>query len=184
MWYKDIKKEISDRIKSVCKLYKLKMILRDPSVRGPKYTIGLSVINESQNPFTRRGVILIQRDIKRYTQDLENDFKISLSSCRYTAFEFSLKILIEQKIQRSKDDEKILSQKIGFTQNILGMKFSHKNEEYEISDIRLKNYKYPVIVKRKDGALYKYPVTLIKNSLGGDKIINRNANLDSLLEDL
>lgn len=76
-----------------------------------------------------------------------------------------------------------LCRKIGFTQNVVGMKFHGKNGIYEITDIKPRNSSYPVIAKASTGESYKYSVAHIKKLIGGDKIINRNANLDKLIND-
>lgn len=76
-----------------------------------------------------------------------------------------------------------LCRKIGFTQNVMGMRFNGKNGVYEIVDIKPRNRSYPVIAKASTGETYKYSVAHIKKLIGGDKIINRNANLDRLIND-
>ena len=76
-----------------------------------------------------------------------------------------------------------LCKRIGFTQNVVGMKFHGKNGIYEIIDIKPRNRSYPVIAKASTGESYKYSVAHIKRLIGGDKIINRNANLDKLIND-
>ena len=49
-------------------------------------------------------------------------------------------------------------------------------------DIKTKNRTYPIIAKQVSGVkTYKYSVDQIKRLIGGDKIINRNANLDKLI---
>ena len=61
------------------------------------------------------------------------------------------------------------------------MQFHGTNGVYEITDIKTKNRKYPVIAISTNGNSYKFSVDHIKRLIGGDKIINRNANLDKLL---
>jgi hypothetical protein len=61
------------------------------------------------------------------------------------------------------------------------MDFSGKNGIYKITEIKLANRKYPVIATNSEGKLYKFTTESIKSYLGGDKIINRNANLNSLV---
>jgi hypothetical protein len=71
---------------------------------------------------------------------------------------------------------------MGFTQNIIGMQFTGTNGVYEITEIKTRNRTYPVIAKSlSSGKSYKYSVNQIKSLIGGDKIINRNANLDKLV---
>jgi hypothetical protein len=76
-----------------------------------------------------------------------------------------------------------LSQRFGFTQNIVGMTFEHPRlTSVKITNIKPRNRKYPIIgYCKKDGKGYKFTKDQVKNYLGGDKLINRNANLDILL---
>jgi hypothetical protein len=75
-----------------------------------------------------------------------------------------------------------MSKALGFTQNIIGMSFKGVTcGEVTITDIKLKNHKFPVIGSTKDGKSYKFTVEQVKRYIGGDKIVNRNANLDKLL---
>jgi hypothetical protein len=62
------------------------------------------------------------------------------------------------------------------------MQFTGTNGVYEITEIKTRNRTYPVIAKSlSNGKSYKYSVNQIKSLIGGDKIINRNANLDKLV---
>jgi hypothetical protein len=71
---------------------------------------------------------------------------------------------------------------MGFTQNIVGMKFiSTTAGEVTITEIKTKSPKYKIIGVTKDGRGFKFTIDQVKRYLGGDKIINRNANLDKLL---
>ena len=86
-------------------------------------------------------------------------------------------------LDKSEKIEKVyesICKRLGFTQNIIGMKFDTNSMIYEITDIKTKNRKYPVIVKSPKGNSYKYSVDHIKRLIGGDKIINRNKNFQFL----
>jgi hypothetical protein len=62
------------------------------------------------------------------------------------------------------------------------MQFRGTNGVYEITEIKTRNRTYPVIAKSlSNGKMYKYTVNQVKALIGGDKIINRNANLDKLV---
>jgi hypothetical protein len=78
-----------------------------------------------------------------------------------------------------------LSKRFGFTQNIVGMTFEHRMlNTVKITHIKPRNRKYPIIgISSKDGKGYKFTKDQVKLYLGGDKLINRNANLDILLSD-
>ena len=72
---------------------------------------------------------------------------------------------------------------IGFTQNVISMTFDFRGDKYEITDIKTQNRKYPVIAtetRTKKG--YKFSVDTVKKLLGGDTQINRNKNLDKLVD--
>ena len=63
------------------------------------------------------------------------------------------------------------------------MQFYGTNGVYEIVDIKTKTRTYPVIAKSvSSGKQYKFAVEQIKRLIGGDKIINRTANLDKLIK--
>jgi hypothetical protein len=89
-----------------------------------------------------------------------------------------------EKTEAVGDVYKSICRRLGFTQNIIGMRFNGTNGVYEIVDIKTKNRTYPIIAKQVSGLkTYKYSVDQIKRLIGGDKIINRNANLDKLIGD-
>jgi len=88
---------------------------------------------------------------------------------------------IQNQLNKSSVFESICK-RLGFTQNIIGMQFQGTNGIYEVVDIKTRNRKYPVIAESKsDGKMYKFSTNHIKYLIGGDKIINRNANLDKLI---
>jgi len=74
-----------------------------------------------------------------------------------------------------------MCKKVGFTQNVIGMSFTQNGSLYRIVNIKTRNRKYPVIASSRLGGLYKFSTETVKLRLGGDKLINRNANLDKLL---
>ena len=87
-----------------------------------------------------------------------------------------------EKTEAVGDVYKAICRRLGFTQNIIGMRFHGTNGIYEIVDIKTKNRTYPIIAKSLTGVkMYKYSVNQVKVLIGGDKIINRNANLDKLI---
>lgn len=114
--------------------------------------------------------------------ELEEEVSFSIKHFNQTnidcSFEFSLK---------SKNDEvyKIeteLCKSVGFTQNVIGEVFKHNGLDYTIIEVRKRNRKYPIIAGR-NGNNYKFTVDYIKRQLGGDKLINRKANLEKLLSE-
>lgn len=74
-----------------------------------------------------------------------------------------------------------LCMKVGFTQNVIGLSFTQNGSLYRIVNIKTRNRKYPVIASSRLGGLYKFSVATVKRNLGGDQLINRNANLDKLI---
>ena len=74
-----------------------------------------------------------------------------------------------------------ICKRLGFTQNIIGMKFMSGKILMEIVDIKTRNRKYPILTTGSNGKSYKHTVGQVKTLIGGDKIINRNANLDKIL---
>lgn len=127
---------------------------------------------------------IIQEKIKKALAQIEKeeDVKISFGSARYNSafYQTQMKVSTTVKTEQVKDVYTSICKRLGFTQNIIGMQFNGPSGVYEIIDIRTRSPKYPIIA-RVGNKQYKYTVAQIKNLIGGDKIINRNANLDKLL---
>ena len=128
----------------------------------------------------------IQNRIKQaiFQIELEENVKIDFGTINYNKAFYTSKITVStlEKTEAVGDVYKAICRRIGFTQNIIGMRFHGTNGIYEIVDIKTKNRTYPIIAKSLTGAkMYKYSVNQIKSLIGGDKIINRNANLDKLI---
>jgi hypothetical protein len=116
--------------------------------------------------------------------EAEENVKIDFGSITYNKAFYSSKMTVRtlEKTEAVGDVYKAICRRLGFTQNIIGMRFNGTNGVYEIVDIKTKNRTYPIIAKSLTGVkMYKYSVNQIKNLIGGDKIINRNANLDKLI---
>jgi len=128
--------------------------------------------------------------IKKITKKLEELFKeiekeegvlITLENVKDSGLSFRTVICIKENDEKSRMLYEMACRKVGFTQNVIGMKFEGTNGIYEITDIKPNSRRYPVIAKSPSGDTYKYTVAHIKKLIGGDKIINRNANLDKLV---
>lgn len=128
--------------------------------------------------------------IKKITKKLEELFKeiekeegvlITLENVKDSGLSFRTVICIKENDEKSRMLYEMACRKVGFTQNVVGMKFEGTNGIYEITDIKPNSRRYPVIAKSPSGDTYKYTVAHIKKLIGGDKIINRNANLDKLV---
>lgn len=118
--------------------------------------------------------------------EAEENVKIDFGSISYNKAFYTSKMSVKtlEKTEAVGDVYKAICRRLGFTQNIIGMRFHGTNGIYEISDIKTKNRTYPIIAKQVSGIkTYKYSVDQIKKLIGGDKIINRNANLDKLIGD-
>ena len=116
--------------------------------------------------------------------EAEENVKIDFGSISYNKAFYSSKMTVKtlEKTEAVGDVYKAICRRLVFTQNIIGMRFHGTNGIYEIVDIKTKNRTYPIIAKSLTGAkMYKYSVNQIKSLIGGDKIINRNANLDKLI---
>ena len=116
--------------------------------------------------------------------EAEENVKIDFGSISYNKAFYSSKMTVKtlEKTEAVGDVYKAICRRLGFTQNIIGMRFHGTNGIYEIVDIKTKNRTYPIIAKQVSGIkTYKYSVDQIKRLIGGDKIINRNANLDKLI---
>ena len=129
--------------------------------------------------------------IKKINKRLEELFReiekeegvlITLENTKDSGLSFRTVICIKENNEKSHMLYEMACRKVGFTQNVIGMKFEDKNNGlYEITDIKPNSRRYPVIAKSPTGDTFKYTVSHIKKLIGGDKIINRNANLDKLV---
>jgi hypothetical protein len=129
----------------------------------------------------------IQQQLKKAIEKVEkdNNVKISFGNITYNNAYYTTKMKVISKDDSSEVSNvfELICKRLGFTQNIIGMQFKGRNGIFEIVDIKTRNHKYPVIAESKsDGKMYKYTVKHVKSLIGGDKIINRNANLDKLLQ--
>lgn len=130
----------------------------------------------------------IQKKLKEALAIIEKEenVKIEFGTISYNVAKYSTPMTVTTLDKNEKVDDvlRTLCKRLGFTQNIIGMQFYGSNGLYEIVDIKTKNRKYPVIAKSLSSSTqYKFSVSHIKNLIGGDKIINRNANLDKLIGD-
>lgn len=113
----------------------------------------------------------------------EENVTISFGNSRYNDSMYYTKMTVATilpKKEAMSQNEK-LSRSVGFTQNVIGMSFKYKSSIMEIVEIRTRNPKNPVIGKTKSGSCYKFTVEQAKRFLGGDKLINREANLNKLV---
>lgn len=134
----------------------------------------------------REKVISIQEKIKMAIAQIELDenVKIDFGTISFNPQKYSTSMTVTT-LEKSERVESVLERtcrSIGFTQNIIGMTFDFRGDKYEITEIKTKNRKYPVIateIRTKRG--YKFGVETIRKVLGGDEKINRDKNLDKLI---
>lgn len=130
----------------------------------------------------------IQKQLNKAIEKIEqeNNVKINFGSIRYNSayYTSTMKVVSNEKTEKVISVYESICRGLGFTQNIIGMQFQGTNGIYEIVDIKTRNRKYPIIAKSiRDNKMYKYTVQHVKILIGGDKIINRNANLDKLINE-
>lgn len=128
----------------------------------------------------------LQNKIKEAISQIckEENVEITFGNCSYNNAFYKTQMTVKSLDKNERVDSALsaLSKSIGFTQNVIGMKFvSPQLGSCEIVDIKTRNRKYPVICSSSNGKSYKLSVAKTKDYLGGDKIINRNSNLDKLV---
>ena len=136
---------------------------------------------------TREKIIQVQNKIKQAIAQIEKDenVKIDFGSLSFNPQKYSTSMTVST-LEKSERVESVLERTcraIGFTQNVISMTFDFRGDKYEITDIKTQNRKYPVIAtetRTKKG--YKFSVDTVKKLLGGDTQINRNKNLDKLVD--
>lgn len=137
---------------------------------------------------TREKILQVQNKIKEAIAQIEKDenVKIDFGTLSFNPQKYSTSMTVST-LEKSERVESVLERTcraIGFTQNVIGMTFDFRGDKYEITDIKTKNRKYPVIaVETRTKKSYKFSVDTIKKILGGDKLINRNKNLDKLIDE-
>lgn len=135
---------------------------------------------------TREKVLQVQNKIKEAIAQIEKDenIKIDFGSLSFNPQRYSTSMTVST-LEKSEKVESVLERtcrSIGFTQNVIGMSFDFRGDKYEITDIKTKNRKYPVIAtETRTKKSYKFSVDTIKRLLGGDSKINRDKNLDKLV---
>jgi len=135
---------------------------------------------------TREKVLQVQNKIKEAIAQIEKDenVKIDFGSLSFTPQRYSTSMTVST-LEKSEKVESVLERtcrSIGFTQNVIGMSFDFRGDKYEITDIKTKNRKYPVIAtETRTKKSYKFSIDTIKRLLGGDSKINRDKNLDKLV---
>ena len=136
---------------------------------------------------TSTKITAVQAKIKRAIAQIEKDENVTIKfgSCSYNSAYYGTKMTVTSN---DKGDEKVnsvytnLSKQYGFTQNIIGMEFSTgSGTKHKITEFRTRAPKFPIITMASDGKSYKFTVDQAKRYLGGDKLINRTANLDKLV---
>lgn len=127
----------------------------------------------------------VQAKIKAAIAKIEKEEGVSISfaSIKYNSAYYSttMKVSTTEKSEKVDSIYEGICRRLGFTQNVIGLSFNANMGEMIITDIKTKNRKYPVIAQAPNGTCYKYSVDHIKRLVGGDNIINRNANLKKLL---
>ena len=127
----------------------------------------------------------VQARIKAAIAQIEKEENVSISfaSIKYNSEYYStaMKVSTTEKSEKVDGIYEGICRRLGFTQNVIGLSFNANMGEMIITDIKTKNRKYPVIAQAPNGTYYKYSVDHIKRLVGGDNIINRNANLKKLL---
>lgn len=126
----------------------------------------------------------IKKRILGFLKEIEKEESLSFSLDGSSFSSNSISISIHGK---ESNDSNVhvnldLSKRYGFSQNIVGMEFTCPNGTFVVDGFKTRNRKYPIIATRKgDGASWKFHPSNVLKYIGGNKIVNRNANLDRLL---
>jgi hypothetical protein len=137
---------------------------------------------------TKEKVLQIQNKIKEAIAEIEKseNVKIDFGSLNFNPQKYTTSMTVST-LEKSERVDSVLERtcrSIGFTQNVIGMGFDFRGDKYEITDIKTKNRKYPVIaLETRTKRSYKFSVDTIKRLLGGDSKINRDKNLDKLINE-
>ena len=137
---------------------------------------------------TRDKALSITNQIKELLKNLSEteNLKIDVGNISFSSTQVNLKISL-QELDNPKIDTQntLLSKRYGFTQNMVGMEFTSglTSGTFRIVGFKPQNRKYPILAERlSDGASYKFPPSHVLKYLGGNRLINREANLKNLLD--
>jgi len=133
----------------------------------------------------REKVVSISEKIKLALSEISKSegVEISLGGVSFNSVSFNTKLTVTEP--NNPETEKInlmLSKRYGFTQNIVGMEFVSPSGTFIIDGFKTSNRKYPILATRNDGKAYKFHPSQILKYIGGNTIVNRNANLRSLID--
>lgn len=137
---------------------------------------------------TNSKISTLQEKIKSAIEQIakEENVKIEFGTISFNVSQYRTTMTVTTLEKNEKIDsvQATICRGLGFTQNVIGMTFKSSSGDFKIIDIKTKNRKYPVIAENvRTGQRYKWSTDQIKRLIGGDKIINRNANLDKLIGD-
>ena len=135
---------------------------------------------------TKTKISTVQRKIQQALAQISKDENVDISfgSITYNSafYKTAMTIKTLDKTEKVENVYVGICKRLGFTQNVVGMTFvGTKGHICTIKDIKTRNRTYPIIADCTDGKSYKYSVEQIKQRIGGDKVINRNKNLEKLL---
>ena len=135
---------------------------------------------------TRDKVKSIREKLMKAFESIGEEENVTIifgSNIKFTDAEINtnIKVRTNQLTEVSDDNNSNMCKQVGFECNVIGMEFKDNGYTYKIVDIRKRNRKYPVIVKRSDDKLYKYSVSSATKLLGGKSEIKRKSRLNTLL---
>jgi hypothetical protein len=135
---------------------------------------------------TKEKVLQIQNKIKEAIAEIEKseNVKIDFGSLNFNPQKYTTSMTVSTKEKSDKVDSILerTCKSVGFTQNVIGMSFDFKGDKYEITEIKTRSKKFPVIATELSSKTpYKFGVESVKRALGGDAKINRDKNLDKLV---
>jgi hypothetical protein len=127
----------------------------------------------------------IVNDLKLVLNKYDIKYKIDKSTLNYE-FKINISGIDNSKAEKIDEVNTALSKHYGFTQNIVGMEFESitngVKKIHVIVGFKKANRKYPILTNElTTNSGYKFEVASVKKKLGGDKLINRFANLDKLI---
>lgn len=126
----------------------------------------------------------IGKKVLKFLKEIEKEEGItfSLSGSSFSSNSMTISIQGKESNDSNVHVNLDLSKRYGFSQNIVGMEFTCPNGTFVVDGFKTQNRKYPIIATRKgDGASWKFHPSNVLKYIGGNKIVNRNANLTKLL---
>jgi len=113
----------------------------------------------------------VQRKIKNFLAEIEREenVKITFGTCRYDAAQYGTRMTVKTLVKSESTETVDVSncKRLGLPSNVIGMTFLLRGVKYQVTELKMRNRKYPIIAKNiRTNKSYKFTPTSVKSYLG------------------